>query len=144
MATHKFTVEEILQAAEQSKYPNFNEGFIQKDSRTGKVVYACVIGEAFLNLGMVPNGISPIDLSDALSNIVPDEGSLSLYPSDPYPDTFTNLADFINTVNGYKGYQGKKRIAKLVRKHFSKSLNKTVTIKPHPEGHWGDNGIQFD
>lgn len=145
---YEFTVEEILQAAEQGKYPNNNSSFILKDEQTGKTVAACVIGEAFLNLGMVPNGVNPLDLNNALRYVYPDGGSVSIKNAEYYHGVqrFSNLSDFINELNGIKGYQGKKRIPQLVRKYFSKSLNQKVTVTSDNRHEYRDDsedGIQY-
>ena len=129
-----FTVEQILQAAEQSNFPNTNDAYVAYKDResdwwetprfVGQQPYkACVIGEAFINLGMVPNGISPYTLSYALQEVKPDGGTASVEEL-----TFRDLSEFINTLNGIKGYRGKKRIPKLIRKYFSQSLNQKVSI----------------
>lgn len=130
-----FTVEEILQAAEQNNFPNTNDAYLaytdtvsnwhETPRYKGQQPYkACVIGEAFINLGMVPNGVTPYDLSWALQDVKPDDGEIVV---DEMP--FQNLADFINTLNGYKGYRGKKKLPKLARKYFSKSLDQKITLK---------------
>lgn len=144
MTTRTFTVEEFLQAAEQNKYPNFNETFIsynnkdywEKETGDAKPVYACVIGEAFLNLGMVENGIDAAMLSNELRQFTPDiplpkiiDHEASWHDDTIYYD-LDNMSDVINTLNGLKGYQGKKKIAKLVRKHFPNSLDKKITLTP--------------
>jgi len=147
MTHYKFTVEEILSAAEQANYPNFNDSFITMEK--GKVVQACVIGEAFLNLGMVPNGVNPTDLSYALENIKPNDGVARIknpdYPGSYEPQflEFETLSDFINELNSIKGYQGKKRLPKLARKYFSESLDKTVTITDEHSQGYGDSGIEY-
>jgi len=133
-----FTVEEILAAAEQNKYPNTNETYIgYKETKEGdtdktRVVEACVIGEAFLNLGLVENGVDASSLSYALARILPDESVIELNVTDSFgyesTQTYRNLSDFINDLNGYKGYRGKKRIVRLARKYFSRSLNQVVSF----------------
>lgn len=127
----------MLQAAEKSQYTNFNLGFLQfRGDRMsdihhdGKraVVKACVIGEAFIQLGFVPNGLTPGMLSDALRLIEPDESPLFIETIDGTL-TFSNLSEFINCLNGVKGFTGKKRISRLVRKHFTHSLNTVIEVK---------------
>lgn len=144
MTTKTFTVEEFCQAAEKAIYPNDNDQYIEQQvgdmsfydeyldaieygERLGekpKIISACVIGEAFLNLGMVPNGVTPKQLSDALREIKPDGGMVETV----YGDYF-DLSEFINTVNGFTGWKGKKRMAKNIRKYFSKSLDKKITLQ---------------
>lgn len=124
-----FTVEEILAAAEKDQYPNANREFITyKDiyaEDKSKIKFACVIGEAFLQLGLVENGIDASHLSYALEVVKPDEIP-TVVIADGHPLEFDNLSDFINHLNGYSSTRGKKRIVKLVRKHFSKSLEQVV------------------
>lgn len=138
-APKSFTIEEMLQAAEQNKYKNFNDSYIdygdgqEKPSPNKRVpVRACVIGEAFLNLGFVPNGLTPYELSYALDNVEPDNGPFTLEVPTSWgtkrQEHFSSLSDFINTLNGVKGYAGKKRMAKLVRKYFSKSLKTEIKV----------------
>lgn len=149
MTTKEFTLEEMLQAVEQSKLPNNNDSFIMYSdnsyiteegeryyfrysafkSRSGprKPVFACVIGEAFLNLGFAENGIQAAMLSNALSNIKPDNEEIILKIG-RYHEYFADLSDFINSLNGIKGYRGKKRIPQLVRKYFSKSLDRVIRV----------------
>src|SRR5690349_18215346 len=137
-----FTVEEFLQAAEQNKFTNTNDAYVAYEDdfsswhetprfKGQQPIRACVIGEAFINLGMVPNGITPYDLSWALQNVKPDAEKIAI---DEF--TFNNLADFINILNGVKGYRGKKNIPKLVRKYFSKSLNQEVTLDTKEKARW--------
>lgn len=142
----EFTVEEILSAAEKNKYPNFNNDYIDyeytQDNKGGynkKPVFACVIGEAFLNLGLVENGTDARALSGALRQVIPDDGQVVLDITTSYKDYYSdkmnrntetfrydNLSDFINDLNSFNGYRGKKRIARLARKYFSKSLEQVV------------------
>lgn len=148
MTEHRtFTVEEFLQAAEKDKYPNYNDNYIAYEydykTDTSKVIQACVIGEAFLNLGFVENGIDAATLSYALRKIEPDNGHVSIkikyqgmgYVGHDYKKItlindfdFDNLSDFINELNNYNGWKGKKRVAKAVRKYFSNSLNVEITL----------------
>lgn len=130
---HSFTVEEILAAAEKNKYKNTNYTYIgYKEDEVGEqikdeVTEACVIGEAFLNLGLVENGTDASSLSYALAHIIPDNGVVEL-DVEGYTAHYSNLSTFINELNGYKGYRGKKRIPRLARKYFSQSLDKVVTF----------------
>lgn len=150
---YEFTVAEILDAAEKGKYPNNNDSFISykvpwshypvdieeviKDE-PHKVATACVIGEAFLQLGMVENGVDAEALSRALQDVRPDNGSVTIDDADyttwgghieTNPQTFRNLSDFINNLNSHPRYRGKKRIVKLARKYFSKSLDQVVRLE---------------
>lgn len=137
METREFTIEEMLQAAEESKLPNFNSSYIAyKDDVVGKPpVLACVIGEAFLNLGFAENGIDAMKLSHALLDI-PIDGGIPFHIKDghdtsgywEYGANLHNLSEFINVLNGRKGYSGKKRIPKLVRKYFASQLNRKIRV----------------
>jgi len=141
----EFTVEEFCQAAEKAKLPNYNQGYIQylvagdtidddyewiksakESGEKSKIVQTCVIGEAFLNLGMVPNGTTPMALSDALRVIEPDDGEIDLGED---IGIFYNLSDFINNLNDVPGWKGKKRMAKNIRKYFSKSLDTKIKLQ---------------
>lgn len=138
---HSFTVEQILNAAEKNRYKNFNDDYIEYDGvdekGNPKVVAACVIGEAFLNLGLVENGTDARMLSDALFNVQPDDGPISItyshanytyYGPKRIEETiaYDNLSYFINDLNDKGGYRGKKRMVALARKYFSKSLQQVV------------------
>lgn len=131
---HIFTLEELLQAAEKSKYKNYNDSYIEYDhdqyaDRGDKVTRACFIGEAFLNLGMVENGIDANTLDNALSFIEPDDGPLLLKNSPlPYKEEFKNLAQFINVLNYRTGYKTRKQMTKAVRKYFHNALGTVITL----------------
>lgn len=143
METKEFTIEEMLQAAERATLPNYNGTFITYNEDDGvHPVEACVIGEAFLNLGFAENGIDAGHLSDVLAEI-PIEIPLikeytkvkRIYLGHEHmlsPESINNLSRFINELNGIKGYSGKKRIPKLVRKHFPKSLG--IRIRATEDG----------
>lgn len=145
-----FTLEEFLQAAEQNNFRNTNETYVgygtngETPAKKGDLpTRACVIGEAFINLGFVPNGYTPYGLSTILSAIKPDEGEIIVStPNETYSgfSHFNNLADFINALNGVKGYSGKKRIARLIRKHFSQSLDTKIKMVTEKEAN--QNALQ--
>lgn len=144
METRLFTVEEMLQAAEQAKLPNYNGTYIDYrygDSTTP--IQACVIGEAFINLGFVENGVDASSLSFALTNIPIDtpifkdtvrlKVNYGSWHEEIPPSMVSDLSGFINVLNSYRGYSGKKRIANLVRKHFANHLD-TVIAYSEEEG----------
>lgn len=134
MKTKEFTIEEMLQAAEKAKLPNYNHTYIDYRG-DGKPVLACVIGEAFLNLGFAENGIDAMKLSHALLDIPIDGGKpfhlKAGYDTEGYMDwsvNLYNLSEFINILNGRRGYSGKKRIPMLVRKYFASQLNRKIYV----------------
>jgi hypothetical protein len=134
-----FTVRQFVEAAEQGKYANYNDSYIQYASgrmetpvdENDKVLRTCVIGEAFLNLGMIPNGYSPYGLSKALQVIKPDNGrvEIEIGKDKDFSHVYDNLSDFINDLNSYPAYRGKKRMGQLIRKYFSKSMDEKIVLE---------------
>lgn len=133
MEIREFTIEEMLQAAEKAKLPNYNHSYIDYTTNM-KPAFACVIGEAFLNLGFAENGIDAEQLSNTLRDIRIDGKPFHLkagYDTDGYIEfscNLDNLSEFINVLNGRRGYSGKKRISKLVRKYFANSLDTKIRV----------------